>query len=329
MEFKPDVKFDPLKKCYIVGDSITATFSTQDIRISPKDWIGIFIVTKDDGLDNLFTKKLLDEIQPSDDPIFSVAIEIPFAASSDIQYELRYMSQNNECFGKSENFSITSISPAESLITVKEGTSFDENLVLVNKLSFGGIEKDKKNSKNLEEQLQQLKETNKTFKEELDSLSASKEILQTSLEQEIIRREKAEESLELLSRKLAEQMVFIDKQGDEMEQLRTTIEKQNVIGKTLREESERAQELIAEVEGIQIAAHTFKSECSKLRKEVISSEDLIDRLKHQILEDRDMSEEHIGRLKDSAQRKLRKLQGVIEETEESLAAERENVRNVN
>ena len=66
-----------------------------------------------------------------------------------------------------------------------------------------------------------------------------------------------------------------------------------------------------------------------MRKEAISSEDLIDRLKHQILEDRDMSEEHIGRLKDSAQRKLKKLQGVIEETEESLVAERENVRNLN
>lgn len=324
MEFKPGVKFDPLKKCYIVGDSITATFSTQDIQISPKDWIGVFNVTKDDALNQLFTKKLLGETQSNDDSIFSVAIEISFAASSDIQYELRYMSQNNECFGKSEKFS-----PAESLITVKEGTSFDENLVLVDKLSFGGIEKNKKNSKNLEEQLQQLKEINKIFKEELDSLSESKQIIQTSLEQEIIRREKAEESLELLSRKLAEQMIFIDKQGDEMEQLRTTIEKQSAISETLREESERAQELIAEVEGIQIAAHTFKSECSKLRKEAISSEDLIDRLKHQILEDRDMSEEHIGRLKDSAQRKLKKLQGVIEETEESLVAERENVRNLN
>jgi len=119
-----------IKKNHSYGDDIHAAFTCNNYQPSGDDFVGVFDTESDSCNDVPFVCKSISSSDPS-----TVSLKIDFVLEDSL-FELRYVSAEKQVLGKSAPFSITqSVDLQESLIEVHEGVSFDDNLVLIDKIN--------------------------------------------------------------------------------------------------------------------------------------------------------------------------------------------------
>ncbi|XP_057315888.1 unconventional myosin-XVIIIa-like [Hydractinia symbiolongicarpus] len=332
MAVNPCVAFHTLKKCYVTGEEVVPSFTITG-SVALNDWIGIFPVDNRTcenpliyqwGPSNITSTKMQQTL--------SVSLKLECLGDTDPtrKYEVRYVrGDGNEILGKTSEFTIAVVAPQESLITVKEGLSFDDNIVFVDKVSLDGIVRNERNCEKLNENLIETKENLQLLQEELNSTVAGNQISKTQLQEEVTRRELAEDTIRDLSRRLGEQMKLIEDKNDELLSLRNACEREKHFHDSIREEYDAVQEssenFATEIEDLRAIAASYKVECFRMRKELINNEELEKQLKCQIMDDHEKHDEEMVHFQKIASKEMSKLRNNVELLERALEKERTKV----
>ena len=226
----------------------------------------------------------------------------------------------------------------ESLIQVHEGVSFDENLVLIDKinpmvapsiatatstaaLSPPGSEviltERLASGLNLYD-IDDLPSTShdavdpsEILLEDISDVVETSNVTETSsdksiscnfLQEETNRRKIAENAVKVLSRILAQQTKFITEQTNELVQSKIGCDRAKTLNVELREENFLVQDqnetYESEMGDVRVAAQSYQLDCAKLKRQLRHENELIDQLKIQILEDRQEHQDDIAELRD-------------------------------
>ena len=278
-----------------------------------------------------------------------------------------------QILGKSSPFRITQSGDdiQESFIEVHEGVSFDENLVLIDKISHvmyptsnyctssestiaerlaSGLKlydiddlsiADLSTEEDSQHQQSQVNvaDPSQILLENLPGVidrsivtetSSDKSISCNFLQEETKRRRIAESAVKVLSEALARQTKFITDQTNDLVELRIGCDRTRAVNAELREENflvnEQNETYESEASDIRVAAQSYQSDCSKMKRMLRQDGELIDQLKAQILEDRQEHQDDMTELRDNSIEQIELLQRNSLRLEEELTQEKQQFR---
>lgn len=278
------VLLQSFKKSYCQSEEITVTFSLLNFVPSLNDQIGVFQVSDElnKNTEPLCYQYVLDATEK--DGTSSVLLKLDFCPKDEqTLYEVRYFTEDKKVLFCSPAFNVNQFDRETSILTIKDGTFSDEDLVLIDKIKPSNI--------------LLTAETLNLIHEELES--AQNYVLPIEIE----KRKAAEQALEVLSRQLADQVDLIADQGKEIIHLKISCDREEVLKECVKEEYENLQDnietLVNEMEELRLIATNYKIECAELNKKAKEDDEMLLKLKCQVMDEREEFEEEICKIKSS------------------------------
>ena len=303
------VFLQPFKKSYCSGEEIVVSFSLLGFFPSLNDQIGIF-TTLDKSIGEPLSYQYVLDSTESLDGTNTVSLKINFVPKDETSYEVRYFTEDGKVLLKSSTFQVTQVSHVTSLLTIKEGTLSDDDLILIDKIKPSGISLTAEGMDLIQEEIEST-ETN-------------------ILADEIEKRKTAEHALEILSRKLADQVALIAEQGEEIIRLKISCDRGEVLKECLKEEYENLQDnvetFVNEMEELRVVATNYKIECTELNKKAKEDDELLLKLKCQVMDDKEEYEVEVSKIKNSFFAETQTLKKKIDAFDLTLRTEVENLK---
>ena len=337
------VCFHSLKRKYSHGDDIPCTVSVNHLESDLKDeWIGLYNTAADQNEINIIKQLLpypIDKQETSSQKTITVIFRGESVAKHGSGvFQFRYVS-GDKVIARSSNFEIGPLFSEHDLITLQSDESFDDTMLLVNKMSTTRVLQIEEDNKKLKEKLLDAKDENTQLQHRIDIINTEKNAISQKLEEERISRETAEKSVEELGRKIADEMQIISIQTQKITSVERDIIREKELGAALKDDFDSQKSIfnaiVLELEDAKAMIESFRKECKTykavLEEERMGFNEASARFDHEIVrlkrEMNDKSESHVDQIRQVTDENL-SLKESLKGVERNRLKLEENVKHL-
>ena len=279
------VSFDRLHEKYLTGQSISCRLVLENFQTEEGDWVGLY---SEDGTDvkeqmaRLYIKEANSKTETDENKRQTLTFDFSeycYAAKLSAKHLFKYVNADLRVIAESNSFEIENGTiSSESLVTVQAADSFDDTMVLVNKLSGSRFARMEGDFRKIHEK---LVDANKKAEEQDEcSQCLQKQLSQkeTECDKETIQREQAENAVEELGRRIAEQIHVIEEQGQRIEVLDRNFSRESKLNAALKDDMEAQkitfEESLIEYEQLKVKAINYRTELKRYKKTIQEEREL-------------------------------------------------------
>eukprot|EP00794_Sanderia_malayensis_P020099 gene20099-22069_t len=338
-----DVCFGELSKKYLKSESILCTLFLRDYKASDKDWIGLYGEKCNDLSSDRIAYRLMSSASiescesPYDGSEGKDCIKVAFKIENSRlelsqKFHFKYVGNLDDCevvLAESCTFEIEdgTVSSQESFLTIQAVDSLDDATVLVNKMSSGRLIRMEEDFKKICNQLVDAKKKIDEQNEYCEILQEDIRKKQAECEAEKQQRQNAEQAVEELGRRMAEQMELIDEQGRSVETLERKVSRESKLNSVLKEEMEGHhsvfEENSLEYEKMKMKAISLKNECKQAKRMLQNERDLFAEASSRYEEEMVHFKRRLHQVSTESNMKVQEAKLELHEMEEKLKLEKE------